>query len=179
MFYRFLDTGGPVMWPLLVCSIALIAFLLERAITLGLRKSLGSRLTYRHLQAHRKVLPFFVDVPPALGLLGTVVGLVQSFALLDGAPDASGVAGLATACITTIFGLIIALIASCANYLLEAFVPPSAPVTPTHPASHKTPATRNPEPTPRPVPKPTTMPAAKAAPARAPIAPPAPSPTPA
>lgn len=128
MFYRYLNLGGPVMWPLLICSILLLAILFERAITLGIvRGLLRRKLSFRHVQAHRKVLPFFVDVPPALGLLGTVVGLVQSFALLDGAPDASGVgAGLATACITTIFGLIIALIASTSNYLLEAIVPPTS-----------------------------------------------------
>ncbi|MEM6552362.1 MAG: MotA/TolQ/ExbB proton channel family protein [Planctomycetota bacterium] len=140
MLLSLFQRGGPIMWPLLFCSVLLGGLLLERLWTVVIRKHvLQQDVTYAHLRAHRRSLPFFTDVPPALGLLGTVVGLVQSFALLDDSLAANGVgAGLATACITTVFGLIIAITASAANYTLCLFdhaedpVPQAATAPPTN-----------------------------------------------
>jgi len=119
---HYFELGGPMMWPLLACSVALVAVVLERLWVVGL----GRGVFRMNLQSstrgwHRRVLPFFKDVPPSLGLLGTVVGVVQSFNLTGGRVDADAVgAGLAVACMTTVFGLSIAIVASAASYLFDA-----------------------------------------------------------
>lgn len=121
MLGQFMALGGPLMWPLLACSILLGAVLVERLLVVGVRyRLLGGRLAARKLLWHRRVLPFFTDVPPSLGLLGTVVGVVRSFQLFDGrlTDDALGV-GLGIACMTTIFGLGIAIVASISRYVLD------------------------------------------------------------
>ncbi len=121
MLRQFVDIGGPLMWPLLICSTLLGAVLIERLLVVVVRyKLLGSRPPWPMLTWHHRVLPFFTDVPPSLGLLGTVVGVVQSFHLIDGrlSSDAVGV-GIGIACMTTIFGLSIAIVASVSTYLLD------------------------------------------------------------
>ena len=121
MFADFMALGGPLMWPLLVCSVLLVAVLFERLVVIGLgHRVLHLRLSDRRLGWHRRALPFFTDVPPSVGLLGTVVGVVQSFHLMDGQLDADAVsAGLGVACMTTIFGLSIAIVATVATYVLD------------------------------------------------------------
>lgn len=121
MFRHFIELGGPLMWPLLVCSILLVAVLIERLLVIGLgHRVLDLRLGDRTLGWHRRALPFFTDVPPSVGLLGTVVGVVQSFHLMNGQLDVDSVgAGLGVACMTTIFGLSIAIVATVAMYLLD------------------------------------------------------------
>ncbi len=124
MVAKFLDLGGPLMWPLLVCSIVLGAVLIERLLVVVLRhKLLGGRVPARTLGWHRRVLPFFTDVPPSLGLLGTVVGVVKCFELMDGRLNGDSVGvGLGIACMTTIFGLGIAIVASVSRYFLDWLV---------------------------------------------------------
>lgn len=131
MFRHFIDLGGPLMWPLLVCSALLGAVLVERLLVVGVGHLLFRRpLSETRRAWHRRVLPFFTDVPPSLGLLGTVVGVVQSFRLLNGSIDADAVsAGLGVACMTTIFGLGIAIVASASRYALDWAVGPLAPAT--------------------------------------------------
>ncbi|MCP3903428.1 MAG: MotA/TolQ/ExbB proton channel family protein [Planctomycetes bacterium] len=121
MFRQFIDLGGPLMWPLVVCSVLLGAVLVERFLVVGIgHRVFGRRLSAAGRDWHRRVLPFFTDVPPSLGLLGTVVGVVRSFRLLDGHLDAEAVtAGLGVACMTTIFGLGIAILASVSRYVLD------------------------------------------------------------
>ena len=121
MLRPWFDAGGPLMWPLLICSILLAAILVERTWSVILRHwLLGWRLPPDRLNAHRRVLPFFAEVPPALGLLGTVLGVVQSFRLLDGNIDADAIgSGLAVACTTTIFGVSIAVVAAVAGHILD------------------------------------------------------------
>ena len=122
MFRQFLEVGGPLMWPLLVCSILLGAVLIERfLVVIVAHKLLGARP--RSLHWHHRVLPFFTDVPPSVGLLGTVVGVVKSFELMDGRLSTEAVgAGLGIACMTTIFGLGIAIVASVSAYLFNWLV---------------------------------------------------------
>ena len=119
MFGHFLQLGGPLMWPLLVCSILLTAVLLDRVLVVVVgHKMMGTQP--RTLDWHRRVLPFFTDVPPSLGLLGTVVGVVKSFHLMNGQLNTEAVGtGLAIACMTTIFGLGIAIVASISAYMLD------------------------------------------------------------
>jgi biopolymer transport protein ExbB/TolQ len=121
MLRQFMDLGGPLMWPLFACSILLGAVLVERFLVVGVRyRMLGGRPAARKLLWHRRVLPFFTDVPPSLGLLGTVVGVVRSFGLFDGrlTNESLGI-GLGIACMTTIFGLGIAIVASVSGYVLD------------------------------------------------------------
>jgi biopolymer transport protein ExbB len=60
------------------------------------------------------VLSTIITAAPMLGILGTVVGIIQSFGLLgsvDTVADPSAVAGgIAQALYTTAFGLIVALV---------------------------------------------------------------------
>ena len=121
MLQQWFLLGGVMMWPLLVCSILLTAYMLERLWTIGLRYRL-LRLDVPEDQRahHRHFLPFFTEIPPGLGLLGTVIGVVQSFEVSAGSVDASAVgSGLAVACITTVVGLSLGLLASASGYVLE------------------------------------------------------------
>jgi hypothetical protein len=109
------------MWPLVVCSVLLGAVLFERLLVIGVRhRLLGRPLTEPRRAWHRRVLPFFTDVPPSIGLLGTVIGVVKCFHVINGrlGSDAMG-AGLGIACMTTIFGLGIAIVASVSGYVLD------------------------------------------------------------
>jgi len=163
---RGFSRGGPVMWPLLFCSLVSVTLTIERAIFWWRErardeKALIDRLIERVEQAddegamaaaragrsaiarvlysglvHREhglteamqvqaaeeidrmkqglgVLDTIVTMAPLLGILGTVLGIIQSFDLLS----ASGirepqevVSGIAQALITTAAGLIITLV---------------------------------------------------------------------
>ena len=121
MFSRYFELGGVMMWPLLVCSVLLVALLVERLVSLVL---MGRLLRWRLKQSmwtcHRKIMPFFVEVPPSIGLLGTVIGVVQSFSLTSGRLTADTAAsGLGIACFTTIFGLAISIVASVSGYVFN------------------------------------------------------------
>ena len=121
MLMRYVQLGGVMMWPLLLCSILLGAVLFERAWTVGIRRGLlGGRKVRTPDVIHRQVLRFFVEIPPSMGLLGTVIGVTNSFRLTEGRITAeSAAAGLGVACFTTIAGLLIALVASISVYVLE------------------------------------------------------------
>ena len=124
MFSQFFEVGGPLMWPLLLCSVLLGAVLLERSLVVGFRHCLlGGAVSRSKLTWHRRALPFFADVPPSIGLLGTVIGVVKSFQLMDGHLNGEAVgAGLGIACMTTIFGLGIAVVASVSCYVFDWMV---------------------------------------------------------
>ena len=124
---QFMQLGGPLMWPLLACSVALGAVIFERVWTIGVLHlmlgSVGKTVDAAGLAWHRRALPFFVDVPPSIGLLGTVVGVIRSFNLGGGGIDTDAVAsGLGVACITTVFGLSIAIVASILTHVLDWIV---------------------------------------------------------
>ncbi|MSR45363.1 MAG: MotA/TolQ/ExbB proton channel family protein [Phycisphaerales bacterium] len=115
---EFFFLGGMCMWPLAACSAALLALLFERAIVVaGPRwRSVPAERTF-----HRTFVPFFIEVAPALGLLGTMQGIMECFGVLGTAGSAKGaLAGLGIAAITTVFGLLIALVASIAGFTLDA-----------------------------------------------------------
>jgi biopolymer transport protein ExbB len=130
MLIRFIELGGPLMWPLLACSVLLGGVIVERGWTLGVRWFLlQQKVPQADLLAHRRVMPFFRDIPPSLGLLGTVVGVVQSFQLLNGRISAEAVGeGLGVACLTTVFGIGIAITASMIGYFVDWLVQADAPV---------------------------------------------------
>lgn len=121
MLLRYMQLGGVMMWPLLVCSLLLVAVLIERFWTVLMRyRVLGRHVESDALGRHRSMLRFLIDIPPSIGLLGTVVGVVQCFRLTDGRITAeSAAAGLGVACFTTIAGLSIALVASISWHVLD------------------------------------------------------------
>lgn len=115
---EFFFAGGPLMWPLAGCSAVLLAFIFERAVTASGPRWRESR---DERSKHRRLLPFFIEVAPALGLLGTMQGIIECFSVMGGAnPGREALAGLGVAAITTVYGLIIALVASIAMFALDA-----------------------------------------------------------
>ncbi|MBR1774942.1 MAG: MotA/TolQ/ExbB proton channel family protein [Bacteroidales bacterium] len=75
------------------------------------------------LESNMVWISLFIAIAPSLGFLGTVVGMVQAFDDIEKAGDISPTVvagGMKVALITTIFGLIVALILQvCYNYLLS------------------------------------------------------------
>ena len=75
------------------------------------------------LESNLVWISLFIALAPSLGFLGTVVGMVQAFDDIEKAGDISPTVvagGMKVALITTIFGLISALILQvCYNYLLS------------------------------------------------------------
>ena len=126
---ELMQTGGPVMWPLLGVSLLLWTLLFERIWFLYYRFPLlwtsmpptGQdpivRLTVlsdMKLELRRSLRPIrtLTGILPMLGLLGTVTGIVETFDLirLFGSADASIIArGVSQALITTLSGLVMGL----------------------------------------------------------------------
>ena len=121
MFARYFQMGGIMMWPLLICSVLLVAIIVERFwMVTVIGRVFGKNITPAQRKKTADLFGFFKDVPPSIGLLGTVIGVVQSFSLGGGriTAEAAGV-GLAVACFTTIAGLTIAIVATICEYLTQ------------------------------------------------------------
>ncbi|MGD9161073.1 MAG: MotA/TolQ/ExbB proton channel family protein [Desulfobacteraceae bacterium] len=164
--FDFFIKGGPVMYPLLLCSIISLTVIIERAIFwigVGMRrnqelvdevlelcrkgdwesirvKAKGSRnyvirvlisgILHREyllskamesaaadeitrMGRYMGVLDTMITVAPLLGILGTVLGIIESFSMLDtfGIENPQAVTGgIAQALITTATGLTIAIV---------------------------------------------------------------------
>jgi len=117
MLLHHFNQGGPLMWPLLACSVALAAALAERVWAHATWRR--GRAVSPATAARPGIHPFFWEVPPQIGLLGTVIGLVQIFRGGLGA-EAFGI-GVGVACITTVFGLGLALVARSADHFFVAW----------------------------------------------------------
>jgi len=165
--FQFLEKGGPIMYPLGLCSVLLLGIVFERAWSLRLRRILPTRFLIEvddlvrrgklpeastlcktndssiariflaglqhptrprelcrealeaagrqesaKLQTNLGILAAIASVSPLLGLLGTVMGLLQVFRTIEahGAGNTSIFAGgIYQALITTVVGLIIAI----------------------------------------------------------------------
>lgn len=121
MFARYFQLGGLMMWPLLMCSVFLVAIIVERFWTVTvLGRIFGKNIGPIQHKRTAELFGFFKDVPPSIGLLGTVIGVVQSFSLGGGriTAEAAG-SGLAVACFTTIAGLTIAIVATVCEYFTQ------------------------------------------------------------
>ena len=113
----FFRLGGSYMWPLAACSVALLAFLFERVVVTSSERW---RPNAQDRTLHKRILPFFVEVAPALGLLGTMQGIIDCFSVMGGAgAGENALKGLGGAAITSVAGLLIALVATVANYALD------------------------------------------------------------
>ena len=100
--------GGPVMWPILGLSV------------LGLAICLWKACQFRRGPKTARGLVFvstIITAEPMLGILGTVVGIMQTFGALNGADGAANpmgaTRGIGEALITTAAGLIASLILLC------------------------------------------------------------------
>lgn len=167
MFYHYFQAGGPLMWPLLICSLVSMVLCIERVVywvrfsgqcdprgleevlhlagdgsiqkartmldTLSdpvgavLRSGLedpnhgvlermdltGNALLTRTRRG-MAILDTIITIAPLLGILGTVMGIVDSFDLLSIAGELEEpravLGGIATALLTTAGGLIVSLL---------------------------------------------------------------------
>lgn len=164
---EIMEQGGPVMYPLLVCSILVLTVVLERALFWSMlgkrrnRKLMDEILTLaqdgewqkirektaqsrdhiirmlvvgivhrefdmgrameaeaerniQEMQRFMVVLDTMITVAPLLGILGTVLGIINSFNMLGAGPVADPklvTSGIAQALITTATGLSISIFA--------------------------------------------------------------------
>ena len=110
MFLEFFNKGGVVMWPLLVCSIIALTVIVER--TVFWLTYTRKRTSLEGLTRGLNLLDTIITISPLLGILGTVLGIIESFDLLQAAgirnPTAI-IGGVAEALITTAAGLTIAI----------------------------------------------------------------------
>ncbi len=145
MFY--MNTGGPVMWVILFLSVVGVSVVLERLAffaAAGRRgfvppdagDSLGGEdlqvLADRAVQAelfawqrHLNLLEIVVRVAPMLGLLGTVLGMVEMFRVLSvgaGIDAAEVTGGIREALFTTVAGLCCAIPLLIASGFLNGLV---------------------------------------------------------
>ena len=78
--------------------------------------------TKRQFETMRSLIKTLVAVAPLLGLLGTVIGMVEMFGSMQGALSSDGEAtvagGISTALVTTQLGLVIAAPGLVASYML-------------------------------------------------------------
>lgn len=102
---------------------------MNREMTIKSRESEIARVgsaELRYLESHLRGLEMASSVGPLLGLLGTVIGMVVAFAKLSEAGsrvDPSMLAGgIYQALITTVGGLIVAVPAVAAYYLLDSLI---------------------------------------------------------
>ena len=97
--------GGPVMWPILALSVLGLAILVWKAFELRAGRKDAKGLV---------VVSTIITAEPMLGILGTVVGIMQTFGALNGADGVanpmSATAGIGEALITTAAGLIASLV---------------------------------------------------------------------
>jgi biopolymer transport protein ExbB/TolQ len=127
MFSGYFQQGGLMMWFLLACSIAFAVVVVERLWRIGMcGRVFRCRIDYAEVVRNKNIFTFFKDVPPSIGLLGTVLGVIQSFGLDGGRITAQAAgSGLAVACYTTVFGLAIAIIATVSEYVINWLMPSS------------------------------------------------------
>jgi biopolymer transport protein ExbB len=121
----WIEKGGPVMWPLLALSLVAATVIFERALFWSRERRRDPRVLLAELgpeacveHAERRLtrglalLDTVVTAAPLLGILGTVLGVIQCFELLSARalPDPLAISGgVAEALITTATGLTIAV----------------------------------------------------------------------
>ena len=99
------NSGGPVMWPILVLSIVGLAILIWKALEFRAGRRDARGLT---------VVSTIITAEPMLGILGTVTGIMQTFGALNAsggtANPMAATAGIGEALVTTAAGLVASLI---------------------------------------------------------------------
>ena len=121
------ERGGPVMWPLLALSLVTVTVVVERCLVFGRERRRDAVAAVGELGAERcladaerrlakgmTILDTVITAAPLLGILGTVLGIIECFQLLSAhaQPDPVAISGgVAEALITTATGLTVALCA--------------------------------------------------------------------
>lgn len=144
-FKFFMDAGGPIMWVILGLSVAGCAIVLERlsffvwagrrpfhpsieahdAETMNVLAERAVRAELFDWQRNLTLLEVIIKAAPMLGLLGTVLGMVDMFRVLSagGGFDAGAVTeGIRTALFTTIAGLCCAIPLLVASGMLNGVI---------------------------------------------------------
>ena len=116
---------GPLARIIRVC----VESVMNRQISMKSRESEISRVgsaELRYLESHMRGLEMASSIGPLLGLLGTVIGMIEAFSKLAEAGsriDPSMLAGgIWVALITTVGGLCVAVPAMAAYYLIDSFI---------------------------------------------------------
>ena len=115
-----IEQGGIFIWPLLACSVLMVAIILERfyAFATYMKKPLIAyetpQLIMESLRRRLVVLSTIITIAPMLGLLGTVTGLMKCFQLLGSKvtiynPQEVSL-GISEALLTTGVGLVITVV---------------------------------------------------------------------
>lgn len=119
----WIEKGGPVVWPLLALSLVSATVVIERALFwmrahahpdgfLVLARSMGIEAVERRMARGMALLDTTITIAPMLGILGTVLGIIDSFERLSAGSGGDPMAisgGIAEALITTAIGLVVAL----------------------------------------------------------------------
>ncbi|MDR1732109.1 MAG: MotA/TolQ/ExbB proton channel family protein [Synergistaceae bacterium] len=146
-FMFYMDAGGPIMWVILGLSLTGVALLAERFLffTLAGGRAFSPPETEKDLdgddlqvladrcvraemfvwQKHLGLLEIIVRVTPMLGLLGTVLGMVEMFRVLTlgtGIDVTKVTGGIRVALFTTVAGLCCAVPLLVASGFLNAAV---------------------------------------------------------
>ena len=99
------QSGGPVMWPILVLSVLGLAILVWKALEF---------LAGRRGRKGLVVVSTIITAEPMLGILGTVTGIMRTFRALGAAEGAASpmaaTAGIGEALVTTAAGLVASLV---------------------------------------------------------------------
>lgn len=110
--------GGPVMWPILILSLAGLTVTIERffvfaAFFKSKEKPADPQAAFQRLQRGLGFISTVITAEPLLGILGTVTGIIQTFAAFkatDVTAPLAATAGIGEALITTAAGLIATLL---------------------------------------------------------------------
>jgi biopolymer transport protein ExbB len=147
LFTFYMNAGGPVMWVILFLSVAGAAVVFERLLFFSSAgraafapgdvpegtdgetlRALADRRVRAEVftwQRNLALLEIIIRAAPMLGLLGTVLGMVEMFRVLNigGAIDAAAVTGgIREALFTTVAGLCCAIPLLIAHGLLSAAI---------------------------------------------------------
>lgn len=118
MFDLFIK-GGVFMWPLLLLAIAVAVLSIKKIFELFIQRG----LTKIQLESGVNAILFWGGISAVIGLLGSFSGIFIAAGYLAKASDISPAivwAGIQVALITTIFGLIIFIIAGILWFILRS-----------------------------------------------------------
>lgn len=142
-FFDFLDKGGSVLWAILITSLYLFSLIVERLLYLAteakrveldlidaLKKNSVFfelvRLEYRAKKEffrHHNLIKVMIAMLPLLGLLGTVVGMIEVFevmAIFGNSNPRLMASGVAKAIIPTMSGMALAVFSILTLYIVKS-----------------------------------------------------------
>jgi biopolymer transport protein ExbB/TolQ len=112
----FINTGGPLMWVLIVIAIALVVLIVKKALQL-----FGKEATGGDLERGLHAILFWGAFSAVLGVYAQLSGIYRALRSIIQAPEISApviAEGMAISFHTTLFGLSVFLIAGLAWFVL-------------------------------------------------------------